>query len=74
MNIEKILEYINSKTINPAVLKSMLLSLPREEALDTSDATAAANDILKGKTAYINGKKVVGTLELPKVEVKEEEK
>ena len=52
----------------------MLLSLPREKALDTSDATAAANDILKGKTAYINGKKVVGTLELPKVEVKEEEK
>ena len=43
-------------------LTNIINNLP-EDIVDTSDATATSKDILGGKTAYINGEKVVGSME-----------
>ena len=55
LNSELLAEYIKKGITIGGVTGTL-------ESLDTSDATATAADILSGKTAYVNGGKVTGTL------------
>ena len=63
--IDEMMTEINGKII-PGNIKKGVTIFNTEgnlDAMDTSDATAVAKDIINGKTAYVNGEKITGNIQ-----------
>ena len=64
-NLNAILQDKNTN-LKPENLKEGVTCLGVEgtmdSGIDTSDATATANDIINPKTAYVNGEKIIGSI------------
>ena len=64
-NLQEILQEKQDKIIPENIKKDVQIFDvigTMESGIDTSDANATASDIARGKTAYVNGEKITGTI------------